>query len=331
MKQLLLPLLLISQLICTPAYSETGGGTSANISSFLDGAKKRIAVAIEKAQVEKEKEDARERERQKEESARLGLETERQKEQEATKISNSLLQVSGTVSAETKFVMARIAKAGQEKEEEVVIIPVKNGQYSELLAFRNGAGLYKVDYFSTNSLDIYKVSFTFLKSSQVKNLDTRNMDSLLPSQMVQSNNAGIAALAKEIIKDAVNEADAIKQIHDYITANVTYDYVAVKDDTYKTMPVDAMTVFGKKHTICSGYSNFLAALARSVNIRTRIIFGIAVMPEGRIDHAWNEVLVDNQWKPIDSTWDVEYSYKYFLATSEEFGIDHLAPKIMKEY
>jgi transglutaminase/protease-like cytokinesis protein 3 len=97
--------------------------------------------------------------------------------------------------------------------------------------------------------------------------------------------------------------------------------------------MDAVSVLEHPSTVCSGYSNLTAALLRAANIRTRVISGTAKTEDGYGGHAWNEVLVNSEWKSLDVTWDdVEnLRYDYFLPSSSVFEQDHRKEEIKENY
>ena len=235
---------------------------------------------------------------------------------------NSRYIVSDTVSSNAQWVMIRITKSG-ETETEVVLTPAKNGRFSEIISLRSGAGTYSLGIFENTTTEKY-TSYTGVKNLSVNNLDTRDTNFLLPSQLVQADDATISSMAQMITEGSADEAEAIKRIHDFITENIKYDYDSFNDGSYVNKPYDALTVLQTKKTVCAGYSDLLAALARAVGIRAKVIYGQATFNGGWADHAWNEVMIDNEWKIIDSTWDAAApkDYKYFFPTKEEFARDH---------
>ncbi len=57
---------------------------------------------------------------------------------------------------------------------------------------------------------------------------------------------------------------------------------------------------------CSEYADLLTTLARSLNIPSRTVFGLAYadsLPPAFRFHAWNEVRVDGEWRVVDPTWN----------------------------
>ena len=111
-------------------------------------------------------------------------------------------------------------------------------------------------------------------------------------------------LAKDLVKDAANEGDALQAVCDYITSNVSYDhakaeklatttgYVPNPDDTLKTGT-----------GICFDYASLGAAMLRSLGIPCRVVTGY-VSPDD-IYHAWIVVYIDGSWRSAQFSVDKE--------------------------
>ncbi len=57
---------------------------------------------------------------------------------------------------------------------------------------------------------------------------------------------------------------------------------------------------------CNQYADLFTSLARAAGLPARTVFGLAYTdsPEPALAfHAWNEVLVDTQWRAVDPTWN----------------------------
>lgn len=236
----------------------------------------------------------------------------------------SKLNIVEKVSEDDKFIMFQIARTDEPEKVETLLYPVDNGEVRAQLYFRKGAGRYVVNILTNKTNEKYslKAIYSWVKRYDVENYDTRDMDFLLPSIGVQSDNKTLVKLAKKITREAVNEADAVKRIHDFIVGDLDYDTASYNDQSYLTKPYDAMTVFKTKRAVCLGYSNYLAALARAIGIRARVVFGQAMISGSWQSHAWNEVNVNGEWKIIDSTWDDPIKYTYFFPTEQQFSVDH---------
>lgn len=241
---------------------------------------------------------------------------------------NSLFPISGSLTPDVKWIMYSIEKGAFK---EVVTAPVTNGNYSNTISLRDGAGLYKISIFK-NSLQRYNSPYSFVETYKVENLDERDMSFLLPSERVQSNNAQIISLAKEITQNATSKTEGIKLIHDYIKRTVKYDYVSYKDGSFVNKEYDAITVLNNPLTVCSGYSSLFAALARAYGVRAKVVHGKAVVAGGYEDHAWNEFYLDGEWKIIDSTWNTTLeSNKYLFIDESTFAETHQKEQEMLDY
>ncbi|BCN28967.1 transglutaminase domain-containing protein [Anaeromicropila herbilytica] len=100
---------------------------------------------------------------------------------------------------------------------------------------------------------------------------------------------------KEVIKNLgimdLSNYEKVKEIHDYIIKNATYDmtyhYVTAYDNLIK------------KTSVCQGYAALTYKMMTEAKIPCRIINGMA----GGDTHAWNIVYINGAWYNIDCTWD----------------------------
>ncbi|HHX97223.1 MAG TPA: hypothetical protein GX687_07215 [Clostridia bacterium] len=65
----------------------------------------------------------------------------------------------------------------------------------------------------------------------------------------------------------------------------------------------ASLIIQEKKGLCRDYSFVITALARANNLQARVVYGYTEKNEY---HAWNEVLIDNNWISLDATWDAGY-------------------------
>ncbi|MDI6705166.1 MAG: transglutaminase-like domain-containing protein [Bacillota bacterium] len=102
----------------------------------------------------------------------------------------------------------------------------------------------------------------------------------------------------------------------------------------------ASTVLEEGQGICRDYAYLVAALARSLDIPARVVYGSVVDRNNGWEpqlHAWNELQVDGRWVIVDATWDAGYikngkfvsspSNKYFDPDNEEFAATHKDAKV----
>ena len=206
--------------------------------------------------------------------------------------------------------------------------PTKPGTQKIIVSLGNGPGSYEVRTYFVRSEKINGDQYEYIKTFKIENLDKRDMTYLLPSYMVASENSEIIALSKQITAGETTDKGKVKKINDYMMSNITYNLKGFLDGTFASKPYDAMTVLKEKISVCGGYANLFAALSRAAGVKTKIVNGDAMGMKGRELHAWNEVLIDGVWLPIDTTWNTAYkSYKYFLIPENFLG-DHFTSKVM---
>lgn len=243
--------------------------------------------------------------------------------------SDSMYNLSVKVPEDSKWILIQITKDSFTSQ---VNFAVTGAQVQKSIPLKDGAGKYKLSIFASKNESRYVSSYAYVNAQEVINNDTRDLSYLLPSENVQSTNAQIVELAKSLTENAETERDAVLKIHQYIIHNISYDMDAFTTGSYKTKAYDAITVLNNQTSFCAGYSNLFAALTRAAGIKTRVINGTVDRAGERLEHAWNQVFVDGEWKFVDTTWDTgRTDLKYFLPTEEKFGEDHFDSKVMDIY
>lgn len=126
-----------------------------------------------------------------------------------------------------------------------------------------------------------------------------------------------------------NTYDDIKMVHDYLIANIEYDSTISKDNIYN---ICGALINGE--AVCEGYARAFKYLMDGLEIPCTLVIGTGRNSEGNTEnHAWNYVLLDDNWYAIDATWDDPVvsgvgwvsqatRYKYFLKGSNDMNIDH---------
>lgn len=126
------------------------------------------------------------------------------------------------------------------------------------------------------------------------------------NQMVTRNKVTeneLARLKKYLRLTKISPRERVQAIHDYICEDVDYDY----KDSHTTL-YDALFA---KTVICIGYSTVMKALCDQGNVPCEILSDKT--------HAWNRVMIDNEWLYIDATWDDYFhNEKYFMLPESEF-------------
>lgn len=314
-RTLLYSLLLLTYLNSAQAFDLNSSLDVA--AKFLNGARDQIQNQIE---VTKKNAD----------EAAKNKEQEKIKEKEKLTSQNSRYLVHANANSGAHWALIRI-KFGDKTED--VVFKIDSLEIQKMVSLRFGAGKYNISVFQTNDTEAYRSSYTFISTFEIENVDQRDMSFLLPSDEVQSDDPKIIDLANQIIASAQTDTEKIRAIHDYVANLVSYDYDALINDKYKNNLMDALSVLERPLTVCSGYSNLTAALIRASGIRVRVVHGKALVKTGFMDHAWNEVLINSNWKSLDVTWDDvdQIRYDYFLKNESEIAFDHRKESVMEQY
>lgn len=141
----------------------------------------------------------------------------------------------------------------------------------------------------------------------------------------------------EQVRDSVvsslsgNTYDKVKQIHDYLVDNISYDQTLQKSNIY-----NLYGALVSRECVCEGYSKAFKYLADEAGISSVIVVGTGTNSNGQSEnHSWNYVEVNGSWYAIDTTWDdpiiqggftitSSYKYKYFLKGANTMSKDHFA-------
>ncbi len=115
--------------------------------------------------------------------------------------------------------------------------------------------------------------------------------------------------------------DKVKQAHDWIVDNCSYDTEAVGDED----AVNAHNIYGifvGRTAVCEGYARAFMYLCQSNDVECIVSIGDGVSGDGTEAHMWNYVkMEDSVWYCMDVTWDDplvngkdsgEVHYNYFL-------------------
>jgi hypothetical protein len=111
-------------------------------------------------------------------------------------------------------------------------------------------------------------------------------------------------LAAFFKKDAENDFQVIKRMHDWIDDNIAYQFYA------KT---DIKSVLADRRTNCVGYSALLKLLAGYAGIKADVVLGYSrsyLHPNGAAGtHAWNVVSLSGKRYLVDTTHDARERYR----------------------
>lgn len=235
-------------------------------------------------------------------------------------VDNSILEITEKASSGVKYVMLTIEKDNGPIN---ILADVNQGVYKFKLALQEGAGIYDVKIAENKSNDRYNNYYTVKKFS-VDNTDRRDSSFALPSQKAQSDDPRIIELAKSVTKNARGEEEVFHAIYNYVTKNISYDTASVQDGSYIYKEYNALQALNDRKTICDGFSSLIAAMARVVGLKTKVVFGVAqISPTRSGRHAWNEVLINGHWKMVDATFDAGRKFQsYYNMDEDQFVAGH---------
>lgn len=104
-------------------------------------------------------------------------------------------------------------------------------------------------------------------------------------------------------------AEATEYVHDWIAANVRYDYAAAQTGSVP----DAVSVIGgllKEYAVCEGIAKTVRYLLEPLGVEALVVSGEADVPEGNTGmdggrHSWNLNRIDGAFYHMDVTWDLK--------------------------
>ncbi|MBC3889305.1 hypothetical protein GH810_13370 [Acetobacterium paludosum] len=174
-------------------------------------------------------------------------------------------------------------------------------------------------YFDETDHSVSKVMVTYPYNEDVKNQRQAEIDAA-----VADYRTGMTA-----------------DMDEYEKVKYTYEYV-IRNTVYREDPQDDQniySVFGKKASVCAGYSKAIQYLLKDTGIECSYVAGEAI---GQGAHAWNIVRVDGEYYYLDATWG-EFSvednvepeksifYDFFCVTTAELEKSHQIDQTLVQY
>jgi Transglutaminase-like superfamily len=131
-----------------------------------------------------------------------------------------------------------------------------------------------------------------LKSSRpVYSLD-RQDPYLQPNAVLQSDDTEVQRIAREVVGEEKDLLKAARKLQAWVAQNLKLDLgIAL---------APASEVARNRKGTCLAYSALLASLERAAGIRSRVAMGFVYVGGIWGGHAWTEILVGDQWIPIDA-------------------------------
>lgn len=229
--------------------------------------------------------------------------------------------------SQTKHLIVQTKKDGMEA---TYFIPVKNYQFDGQFWLRFGKGAYEVTLNVPEITSQKRDYFRFFGVARftVNNTEEQDLRNLLPSRGIQSEDASIQRLARQLTQGKTTKREKAKAIYQYVAQNISYDVQKFKQDDFE-YDDSALKTLREKSGVCQDYTFLAIALLRSIDLEARFVEGMA---DGN-RHSWVEVKVDGRWLTMDPTWGSgyinqndqfvkRYTTEYFDPNPSEFQKTH---------
>jgi transglutaminase/protease-like cytokinesis protein 3 len=120
------------------------------------------------------------------------------------------------------------------------------------------------------------------------------------------SNSIIEKKAKKVTESATNDREKARDLYVWIGSNIEYDNnkaEKVLNSNDETVESGAIYAFRDRSGICFDYACLYVAMARSVDLKVRLVIGEAYDGSQYVSHAWNEVYLndENKWINVDTT------------------------------
>ena len=115
---------------------------------------------------------------------------------------------------------------------------------------------------------------------------------LEPNALIQSDDAEILRLAKELVGAEQDAFEAAISLERWVAENMKFDLGIVF--------APATEIIRNRRGTCVGYATLLASLARAAGLPSRIVMGYVYALGMFGGHAWTEVMIGEKWVPLDA-------------------------------
>lgn len=125
-----------------------------------------------------------------------------------------------------------------------------------------------------------------------------NGDELLETAEHPVSHPRIRSLARDAVAGIADPVARVEALTRFVNG-----YVRYREDGIRR---DVIALLDEPAGDCTEYADLLTTLARSLQIPSRTVFGLAYAdqrPPAFRFHAWNELLVDGEWLVVDPTWN----------------------------
>lgn len=207
----------------------------------------------------------------------------------------------GILSVQYSVPTSRPTKIMIENGSERAFYNLLSDRTEESFPLNMGDGRYKISILEQVSGNQYRPIKTETLQVSITDINALYLGSVQEIRW----NTDMEAIKKaaELTEGLAGDMEKVQAIYKYIISNVSYDYAKIPTLTSSYLP-DVEQTFFNNQGICYDYASLFAAMVRSVGVPARMAKGYA--PGINEYHAWNEVMVEGEWKTVDTTMDAAY-------------------------
>jgi transglutaminase-like putative cysteine protease len=174
--------------------------------------------------------------------------------------------------------------------------------------------------------DFFIVTLNSTGGYQAIATDEEIKKNLAETTHVLINHPKIIGLTHKAVGDAETPAEAVDRLVKFV-----YQYI---EDDYTANPLTLLDIISKKKGDCSEHAKLFTAMVRSFGVPCRTVGGLVYLGDEFQEfglHAWNEVVIDGVWVPVDPTWgqtSVDATHIRFpVEISKEWQVMAAIPKM----
>ncbi len=159
-----------------------------------------------------------------------------------------------------------------------------------------GDGPYTFRVMQNTSGNNYVELFSVVENVQ---LVSETAPFTVPNLFVNYNeSSAVVAKARELAEGCANQGDVVRNIYQWVVANISYDHDKAAELASTTGYVpDPDATLAAGTGICFDYASLGAAMLRSLGIPCKVVTGY-VSPDD-VYHAWNMVYIDGEWVSVE--------------------------------
>ena len=134
----------------------------------------------------------------------------------------------------------------------------------------------------------------------------------------------IQALAAQALGDAQTTKDKVKRLVHFVARYI--------EPSYRTRPLAVLDIVQTRKGACTEYAKLYTTLARAAGVPAREVSGLVYIGDDERAfgfHAWNEVVLNGQWLPVDAAGDQTEPDPTHISFGDTF--DEQAPNMMAAF